>query len=291
MATISPESLAAAAERRNQQTSEGLTHAQQLALHEKKTKFRRLIDPGIMRPNPELQAMKSLETLLKLCDNLIREPDNSKYQRFKTTNNFIQENIIKPKGTVEYARELGFRPEVEDFQPYYTFNPTRMEDLKIGHAILKDFIDLQKQKKERAAIPTMTQKQVAQETAEKVKLAFMEDRRTKQERDDREKELRAIRAAQGGAAATTTPTESNQSRNRTQRRRRHSDDDEEDIRQLPGTGRVLGDDGPAEPIAGEPPSPPSQVHSSDDEDVSMPGTGRTLVDVSSTEHPPPYEDQ
>ncbi|KAK7470610.1 hypothetical protein VKT23_002034 [Stygiomarasmius scandens] len=279
------DALAAAAERRNQQTSAGPSHAELLVLHEKKTKFRRLIDPGIMRPNPEPQALKSLEILMKLADNLIREPENPKFLRFKTTNSVIQEQIIKPKGTVEYAREMGFRPEVEDFQPYYTFNPARMDDLKIGHEILKDFLDLQNKKKERAAVPTMTQKQMAQATADKVKLAFMEDRRLKQERDERERELRAIRAARSPDAPPAGTAR--RSQNRTQRRRRHSDEGDEDVRQMPGTGRALNDDGPPEPTSALTPSQDHTDSEDEDEDVQMPGPGRSLA--SDSEHPPPYE--
>jgi len=73
---ISPEALAAAAERRTRQTTPQLTTAQLTAQHEKRQKFRRLIDPGITRPNPKDRAMSSLrvtEILPVMSEALIVE--------------------------------------------------------------------------------------------------------------------------------------------------------------------------------------------------------------------------
>lgn len=59
---ISHETLAAAAERRSlQRPQTELTAAQLAAEHDRRQTFRRLVDPGIMRPNPKDQAMKSLK--------------------------------------------------------------------------------------------------------------------------------------------------------------------------------------------------------------------------------------
>ncbi|KAF5369925.1 hypothetical protein D9758_001015 [Tetrapyrgos nigripes] len=296
------DALAAAAERRTQSTSEGPSHAELMVQHEKRQAFRRLIDPGIMRPNAEPQAYKSLETLLKISDNLIREPENPKYQRFKTTNSIIQEQIIKPKGTVEYLRELGFKPTIEDFQPYYSFMPSRMEDLKIGNMILREAFDLQTKKKEQASVTKMTQKEMAQEAADKardfvaylvgsslrlflqVKLAFMEDRRRKQELEEREKQLREIRAARATASPPPQQTApSTRTRQRRRSNRDEEDEEDEDVRQMPGTGRVLG-------ATGDEPQPAPAEHNIDDvdEDSSMSGVESTL-NIRGSERPPPYE--
>ncbi|GLB33843.1 putative PUB domain containing protein [Lyophyllum shimeji] len=193
--SISAEALAAAAERRALQLASEPSAAQMAAEHEKRQKFRRLIDPGIVRPNPKGQATASLKTLFTIAQNLLREPDNPKYQQFKRTNAIIMRDLVEPKGTLEYAIELGFRPEVQNFQPFYTFNPRRMDDLRIGTAILKEFIDVENEKAERAARSKVDQKAVAAAVANQVKLAFMEDRKTKLLQDQREKEIRAARAA------------------------------------------------------------------------------------------------
>lgn len=139
--------------------------------------------------------MASLKTLLTISENLLREPDNPKFQQFKPTNSIIKRDLVDPKGTLEYAIELGFRPEVKNFQPFYTFNPRRVEDLRLGAAILKEFVDLENEKAERASRSKVDQKAVVEAITNQVKLAFMDDRKTKMLRDEREKEQRAARAA------------------------------------------------------------------------------------------------
>lgn len=60
-ASVSNDALAAAAELRTRQTATQLTAAQMAAKHEKRQKFRRLLDPGITRPNSKEQALRSLK--------------------------------------------------------------------------------------------------------------------------------------------------------------------------------------------------------------------------------------
>lgn len=123
--SISSDALAAAAERRTRLLHPQTSAAQLAAEHEKRQTFRRLIDPGILRPNAKEQAMASLkvnlclssipisllyniipQTLLIISENLLREPDNPKFQQFKPTNNIIKRNLMDPKGTLEYAIEV-----------------------------------------------------------------------------------------------------------------------------------------------------------------------------------------
>ena len=47
---------------------------------------------------------------------------------------------------------------MKNFQPFYTFNPRHIEDLELGTAILKEFVDLEKEKAERAARSKVDQK-------------------------------------------------------------------------------------------------------------------------------------
>jgi hypothetical protein len=53
---------------------------------------------------------------------------------------------------------LIFIIQVVDFQPYYTFNPRRINDLQIGTAVLKEFMDLENERAERAARSKVDQK-------------------------------------------------------------------------------------------------------------------------------------
>lgn len=38
-----------------------------------------------------------------MADNILREPDNPKYQMFKRENDTIKRRLIQPKGALEYA--------------------------------------------------------------------------------------------------------------------------------------------------------------------------------------------
>jgi hypothetical protein len=61
----------------------------------------------------------------------------------------------------------------------------------MGAGILRDYIELETEKEARTALSKKEEKAVAQAAAEKVKLAFMEDRKSKMLLDEREKERRA----------------------------------------------------------------------------------------------------
>ncbi|KAA1466399.1 hypothetical protein DENSPDRAFT_766935 [Dentipellis sp. KUC8613] len=153
--------------------------------HEKRQEFRRLIDPGILRVNRKEQALASLQTLLTIAENIIREPDNPKFKQFKPTNSRIKRDLVDPKGALEYAIALGFRDEVHDFQPLYVFKDKHMSDLLIGTAILKEVMHTEAEKQEREERRVKLQKEEEQARVEKVKKAFMDDRKTKLLNDQR----------------------------------------------------------------------------------------------------------
>lgn len=67
--SISSDALAAAAERRTRLLPPQTSAAQLAAEHEKRQAFRRLIDPGILRPNAKEQATASLK--VNLCTSSI----------------------------------------------------------------------------------------------------------------------------------------------------------------------------------------------------------------------------
>ncbi|KAF7965210.1 hypothetical protein HWV62_45069 [Athelia sp. TMB] len=116
----------------------------------------------------------------------------------------IKRCLIEPKGALEYAIALGFRPEVENFQPFYRFNPKKMTELRIGAAILKEAIELDSEKQERMDRARREEKAAAAAVASNIKLAFLDDRKTKMLRDQREREQREARAV---AAAKTASQE------------------------------------------------------------------------------------
>jgi len=60
---VSMSALAAAAERRVSETAPQKSTAQIASEYERRQKFRRMIDPGIIRPNAEAQAQQSLKVV------------------------------------------------------------------------------------------------------------------------------------------------------------------------------------------------------------------------------------
>ncbi|KAL4075833.1 hypothetical protein J3A83DRAFT_2055448 [Scleroderma citrinum] len=196
----SPETLAtAAALRRNENLVDFPSEVQE---HEKRQMFRRLIDPGIFRPNSRETALASLKTLATIAENLLREPDNPKFQQFKQTNDLIKRRLVETKGALEYAIELGFKPKVKDLQSYYVFNPRYRADLHIGAAILKETIDLETKKQGRIQRSKAEEKAAAAAAVQNVKLAFMDDRKTKALHDQRERSMREaneMKQASGGS--------------------------------------------------------------------------------------------
>ncbi|KAF8558749.1 hypothetical protein OG21DRAFT_1595057 [Imleria badia] len=209
MTTPTAEVLAEAAARRHSNTGAGVSGSQLMQEHEKRQHFRRLIDPGIVRPNSKQVAMDSLKTLTTMAENILRDPDNPKYQTFKHENDTIKRRLIQPKGALEYALE------VMNFQSYYVFNASKMEDLRMGAAILREVLDRETEKEGREQRNMEQQKAAAAAAAQNVKLAFLDDRRTKTMLDQRERELReareSARGTQGAAAALATSPSPEQS--------------------------------------------------------------------------------
>ena len=50
--------------------------------------------------------MDIVQTLLKLAENIIANPKESKYQKFKPTNATIKRTLVEPRGTLEFAVEV-----------------------------------------------------------------------------------------------------------------------------------------------------------------------------------------
>lgn len=135
------DAIAAAAERRSQAQPVQTTAAQLSAEHERRQLFRRLIDPGISRPNSKEQYFASLKvsliyvcmlenrdlkcgvkTLSTIAENLLKDPDNPKFRQFKVcsrsthiileltfmkpTNTVIKKNLVETKGALEYAIQV-----------------------------------------------------------------------------------------------------------------------------------------------------------------------------------------
>jgi len=169
--------------------------------------FRRLLDPGMARGTAPATLEGTLKMLSTIAENLLKEPENEKFQRFKPTNTLIRKHLVEVKGALEYSIALGFRAEVANFQPFYSFSPTpkNMNNLRIGAAVLKEALDRNAQKVEQAKLNRVDPKAVQREIALKVKLAYEDDRKEKKQRDELEKQVREARAAAAAKKAAAGP--------------------------------------------------------------------------------------
>ncbi|CUA70190.1 hypothetical protein RSOLAG22IIIB_00540 [Rhizoctonia solani] len=152
-------------------------------------KFRRLVDPGIVRDNSEADAKRALGVLLKLSENLLSDPENPKFREFKSTNNAIKRALIEPKGAIEFAIELGFRATIEEFQPKYVWHssPENLTALRVGRDVLKDHIELATAKEERTNLSQQMAKAHKTAAVQNALLAFEDDRKRRKALDERMK--------------------------------------------------------------------------------------------------------
>jgi len=198
---------AEAAARRAREPSEKAMNEKEKYTQERETrqKFRRLVDPGIVRPNSKEIATLALQTLSKLAENLLREPENLKYQSFKPTNDAIKKRLVEPVGALEYAIAMGFRAKVIDFQPYYIFQPQFVDQLRIGAAILREAVTVDTEKTERAVRARAEEKAAAKAVKHNVALAYADDRKSQELRYERERLARSTRAAVNTHATAVSP--------------------------------------------------------------------------------------
>jgi len=170
--------------------------------------FRRLIDPGIVRPNNKEVVLKTLRTLSTIAENLLLDPENAKYQRFKPTNNIIKTSLVEVPGALEYAIAMGFRAEVENFQPYYVHSKRYMRDLRVGASIISEAIERENLKAHRALQNMASEKEARKGVAEKVKMNYLDDRKEKKLRDEMERQRRQalLELAEGQAQEETDST-------------------------------------------------------------------------------------
>ncbi|KAJ1308650.1 hypothetical protein OPQ81_004344 [Rhizoctonia solani] len=150
-------------------------------------KFRRLVDPGIVRDNSEADAKRALG--VSFWDSIRINKQNPKFREFKSTNNTIKRSLIEPKGAIEFAIELGFRATVQDFQPKYVWHssPENLTALRVGRDVLKDHIELTASKEERANLGQQLAKAERTAAVHNALLAFEDDRKRRKALDERMK--------------------------------------------------------------------------------------------------------
>jgi len=184
--------------------------AQARANQDEKRALRRIIYSGIERDNDAKLALESTKVLQKLARNILDHPGEEKYMQFKPTNTTIKRTLIEPKSTLEYAIAIGFRADIKDFQPLYIFSPTpkNVQSLRNGLDCLDEYIAREEVKQANANSAKETLKDVQARQRALVKLAYEDDRKEKQLRDEMERQRRDAVTLSRARAAAESPRQS-----------------------------------------------------------------------------------
>lgn len=86
---------------------------------------------------------------------------------------------------------------MESFQPYYDWNIRHLDKLRVGTLMLQEHMNRENERLERTARSKDQEAAARQANADKVKLAFIDDRMAKEHRDEMERQARAGRKSVG----------------------------------------------------------------------------------------------
>ncbi|KAK0471544.1 hypothetical protein IW261DRAFT_834365 [Armillaria novae-zelandiae] len=156
--------------------------------------LRRMIDVGILGMVNDHEASKecvaSLKTLLKLANNIIDNPEDEKFQRFKMNNPKIKKDIIEPKGVLQFAIKMGFRQKkVIDMEECRVFIPKYRDDLILCASLLKKAIEREQLRADENLKLARGKEEKEEQWAIAIK-RFLDDRKKREENDRREKEAK-----------------------------------------------------------------------------------------------------
>ncbi|KAI0335475.1 hypothetical protein GY45DRAFT_1333495 [Cubamyces sp. BRFM 1775] len=104
--------------------------------------FRRRIYHDIIEANsgsPQL-ALQSLQTVLKLAENLLAEPEEPKYRKFRRHNGHIKRLVVDPMGVLQLVVDLGWRDKTIDFETWYVFTGKNYHNLRVGASVIKEVL-------------------------------------------------------------------------------------------------------------------------------------------------------
>ncbi|KAL8276408.1 hypothetical protein RQP46_011206 [Phenoliferia psychrophenolica] len=177
-----------------------------------KLPFHRLLDSELLPKCSKPQAVKTLDILLTMTENILNPPDPTKaakYRQVRLANSNIKRNIMDVNGAFEYLIAAGFRQVNQDFEATLTFSPspspTLLHKIRCANYVLKD-VNL------RAIAANEREKRFRESEVDaekarvgKVMLGFEEDRRLKREKDERDKIVRDAKAKQAAEAALAPP--------------------------------------------------------------------------------------
>ncbi|KAH9899862.1 hypothetical protein C8Q73DRAFT_337610 [Cubamyces lactineus] len=173
--------------------------------------FRKRIYRDIIEPNsgnPQL-ALQSLQTVLKLAENLLAEPEEPTFRKFRRHNGHIKRLVVEPKGVLQLVIDLGWRDKTIDFETWYVFTGKNYHNLRVGASVIKEILrNVQtQQQEENDARSREEAERKSSEEKERLRVQFLDDRLSVAARAQRERRTGVKVDVKSISARKPTPTE------------------------------------------------------------------------------------
>ena len=111
--------------------------AADIACSEARKKVLRALDSKICEQD-EPTALAAIETALKLVSNIIDQPSEPKYRKFRANNPAISKKLLRCPGGQDLLLGLNFRTKVMEFEEFWTVDAVENSDATLLMRILAE---------------------------------------------------------------------------------------------------------------------------------------------------------
>ncbi|KAI0774281.1 hypothetical protein C8Q74DRAFT_822727 [Fomes fomentarius] len=149
--------------------------------HDLRQAFRRRIDREILEGNRSAVAIESLKVVLRLARNILGDPENPKYRRFRINNERIKRTVMSPKGVLQLVTDA------ENYDSYYVYTAKTHNSLRIGSSMIEEILEREVKKYEDEERRQEREKAEHEAHEAKLHLQFIDDRKSVNARVQRER--------------------------------------------------------------------------------------------------------
>jgi len=157
---------------------------EELAVAENRKMVLRALDSKISKQDAP-SALAAIELALKLVTNIISQPSEPKYKKFRANNPAISQKLLRCPGGQDLILALGFRTKVVEFEEQWVADdgPLLMRTLAECTPLLENYRDLERKKIDRDA--KQRQEKLANSNDERLRTlaAIEEDKANRRERE------------------------------------------------------------------------------------------------------------
>ena len=138
-------------------------------------------------------ALTAIETVLKLASNILEQPSEPKYRKFRASNPGISKKVLACPGGQDLLIALGFRTQVFEFEEHWVAEdgPLLMRTLAEATQSLEHYRELARKQIERAAKLRTEKLANTNEERQRTLQAIEEDKALRRERNETRKVARS----------------------------------------------------------------------------------------------------